>query len=102
MHWTFPGGGVQRNETTDNAVKREVAEEVGIRIKKTIYLGEYYSNKEYKRDTVSCYLSSVANSEFTTDKSEIQEAGWFSINDLPRPASPAVERVLDLYRKKFN
>lgn len=101
MHWTFPGGGIKRNETAENAAIREVAEEVGIKMNRPIYLGSYYNERQYKRDTVSCYLGEVNSLEFNIDKNEIKEAAWFNIDKLPEPLAPAVNDVLSLYRSKF-
>jgi 8-oxo-dGTP pyrophosphatase MutT (NUDIX family) len=49
--WTLSGGGFKRNETKEEAVKREVQEELGFIIAPE-YIGEFTHNSEYKIDTV--------------------------------------------------
>ncbi len=100
MHWTFPGGGVGRNELPEAAVRREVVEEVGIQLGEVVYLGHYFNIKEHKRDTVYCSYVHVTNSTFALDAVEIQEAAWFRADALPQPLSPAVTKVLALHRSK--
>lgn len=99
MHWTFPGGRINRRESPENAVSREVKEEVGITIVNPRYLGEYRSRRYYKGDTVHCYLAEVTGPRFTIDAIEIQEAAWFPAGYLPYPRSFAVTEVLDFYNK---
>ena len=97
--WTFSGGGVHRKETPEEAVKREVREELGINIQEVKELGEYMNTKEYKRDIVYCFYSKVSNQEISIDKSEISEAQWLSLNDVPEFRSSAVDKILKMYKK---
>lgn len=97
MQWTFPGGGVKRGESHENAARREILEEVGIRIQKINYLGEYKNTRQYKRDTVHCYSCEASNSGFLIDGNEVIEANWFPMDNLPNPQSPAIAEVIKLY-----
>src|SRR6266550_3806092 len=45
--WALPGGFVRRNETLDEAARRELAEEAGI---KNVFLEQLYSFGAVKRD----------------------------------------------------
>ncbi len=101
MHWTSPGGGVHRQENPQEAVIREVSEEVGIIVQNPLLLGEYQSNREYKQDTVYCYFAEVGNADFNIDPSEIMEAKWMILSEIPEFQSPAVQKVLALYRNKL-
>lgn len=95
--WTFPGGGKNKNETPQNGAIREASEEVGINAKSPKYLGEYLSTRQNKRDTVYCFYTKVNSTEFKIDPSEIEEAQWFGISDIPQEQSPAVQGILKLY-----
>ncbi len=81
--WMFPGGGIDQEETPEQAVKREILEEVGVKGINFQKIGEYFSNKEYKRDTVNVFICEATNKEFKIDPKEILEAKWFKLNDLP-------------------
>lgn len=95
--WTFPGGGVGRKETLLQAARRESLEEVGVDIEDWRLLGEYHSEREYKRDVVYCFHAVAPNSEFMIDNDEVVEAGWFSTDEIPNPRSFAVKEVLSLF-----
>ena len=97
MKWTFPGGGIKRDESPELAVQREVKEEVGITLTELHGLGEYTSTEGYKRDTVKCYFSEVHSPELKIDRNEIYEAGWFQYERLPEPRSSDASRVMQLY-----
>ncbi len=81
--WNLPGGGIKKNENKATAAKREAKEEVGIKLKDVKPAGSFLNNKEYIKDTVFIYLSSVENKNIKTDKKEIQEAAWFPLKKLP-------------------
>src|SRR3989338_639420 len=57
--WTFPGGKVNKNESSINAAGREVMEETGIHIRNASLIGSYKSNKDYKNDTVEVYTGTT-------------------------------------------
>lgn len=88
--WTIPGGGVHIHESYEEAARREIKEEVGITLGDIKKVGEYKSNKEYKRDTVVCFLTEVSNPTFRVDGIEIAEAGWYTPSTLPYPHRPSV------------
>lgn len=96
-YWTFPGGGVERGEAFDVAGKREVQEEVGIRLDAVTYLGEYSSNFEYKNDIVHCYAGDTQGLDLQIDESEVGEAKWCRFDTPPEPLSPSVKKILNLY-----
>lgn len=82
-HWTFPGGGIKRRETPEEAVKREVMEEVGIELTNLIPIGDFFTTDEYKRDRVYCFQAEVKDKNFRIRKEEIKEAKWFPIEAMP-------------------
>lgn len=48
-YYTFPGGGVEKEETIEEAVIRELAEETTLKveIKKLLYIHEYKHSQQY-------------------------------------------------------
>lgn len=81
--WTFPGGGAKREETSEDAVRREVLEEVGIEARKFKEIGQFVNAKECKRDTVTVFTAECEQGHVTLDPMEIAEAQWFDRHDLP-------------------
>lgn len=94
--WMFPGGGIDKDESAEEAVKREVMEEVGIEIIDFQKIGEYTSAKEYKRDTVTVFMAKVNSKEFKIDHSEISQASWFDLNNLPIDISDYFKNILNM------
>src|ERR1043166_9374151 len=55
MLWTLPGGLIKRGEMPEQAARREVLEEVGIKLSELRPLGVFTDRSEYARDTVHCF-----------------------------------------------
>lgn len=94
--FTIPGGGVKKNETWEEGIRREILEEVGITLGKIEKIGEYKNVMEYKRDTVVVFHSVVSSPVFKIDNIEVVEANWFSPKELPLNRVPRVDIVLGL------
>ncbi|MFA6254962.1 MAG: NUDIX domain-containing protein [Patescibacteria group bacterium] len=99
-HWTLPGGKIKRKELPKLAVKREINEEVGINLHDVVDIGQYFNIKEYKQDTVHCFFARINSFEFKIDSSEIREANWADLKNLPDFQSSAVRKVLNLAKQK--
>ncbi len=97
--WTLPGGGVRRKESLEDAVRRELYEEVGLRIQDPLYIGSYTSDAEYKQDTVHCFHADVPNVDIQVTSPEVVQAEWFTEIDLPSPRATVVDRCLALLKQ---
>jgi 8-oxo-dGTP diphosphatase len=97
--WTLSGGGLKKNESKEEAVKREVKEELGLRITPE-YLGEFTHSSEHKIDTVFCFVARVEKKEPEIDRREIREAKWWNINNLPKDHSTNLQRVILMYESR--
>jgi ADP-ribose pyrophosphatase YjhB (NUDIX family) len=97
--WRFPGGGVRRGETPEQAALREVKEEVGVGLRRVEMVGAYASRETGARDQVSCFRGEAAGPEFDIHRGEVREAGWFPADNPPADISPDARRVLELYRR---
>ena len=93
-YWTIPGGGVRHSESLEDAVIREVKEEVGITITDLKQIGSYMSEAEYKKDTVYLYTAKTFDTEYVLNKKEISEAQWFTKNSIPSNRSKALNMIL--------
>lgn len=84
--WAIPGGFIKINESLEDAAKRELLQETGIR---DIYMEQLYSFGDPKRDprervVTIAYMALIPNENLklraTTDASDV---AWFSIKSLP-------------------
>jgi ADP-ribose pyrophosphatase YjhB (NUDIX family) len=95
-HWYLPGGGVEKGEGTEAALRRELAEEVAVRdaaIERV--LGVYHSRNEGKDDHVVIFVARTAGGALRpADAREIAAVGWFAPDALPEGTSPATRRRL--------
>lgn len=94
--WTLPGGGVKKNESLEEAVRREVREEVGIKLDKIINKGSFIYNEEGKQDTVFVFLSEIDNSFVKIDNLEIQDFSWEEISSLTLSRSPIAKKCFEI------
>lgn len=87
--WAIPGGFVGINESLDQAAKRELEEETGI---KDIYLEQLYTFGDPKRDprgrviTVA-YIALVSSENIKLKATaDVSDAQWFSVSKIPNLA----------------
>ncbi len=94
--WYLPGGGVERKETADDAIGRELVEEGGIVLSELPSLFGVYYNRRQARDHVLVYVSRsfVRPSPPAYPDREIAEAGFHAPSALPDEATPATRRRL--------
>jgi mutator protein MutT len=83
--WSRPGGGVEEGESPEEAVKREIKEELGIEIE----ILEPLDFIEHLSDTgqhwiALGYLAKVKNGEpRIMEPEKIEEIKWFSLDEIP-------------------
>lgn len=95
-YWSVPGGGVKREETAEEAGRRELREEVGIEVRDLHYLGQLFSTREFKRDTVDCFWAEVEGGAIVIDGREILKAEWFDKNKLPQKLSVMTKQIVEM------
>ena len=95
--WFMPGGGVKRNETLDQAARREAHEEVGAQINEISLMGAYTHFLEWKSDHNILFFSDDFTLNGRHDR-EIAEARFFPLDKLPDKLYPSHRRRLEEYR----
>ena len=98
--WGLPGGKLKYGESIASALKREVKEETGMKIKvvKMITLQEAIFSKEFhgkKHFIFIDYLCSTNSSKVRLDKRELQEYLWI------KPNKALKLKNLDSFAKRF-
>lgn len=87
--WALPGGFVRIDETVDEAARRELAEEAGL---KNIFLEQLYTFGDLHRDprervvTVAYYALVRLSEHQVQAATDARRVAWFAIHDLPRLA----------------
>ena len=83
QEWALPGGGVNRNESYEQAAIRETLEEVGLKIHNLRYLGKANSHESYAKFSVRVFAAHASNCDIECNF-EIMEARWLNMNYLPK------------------
>src|SRR6266498_332173 len=87
--WALPGGFVRVEETLDEAARRELAEEAGL---KDVFLEQLYSFGELNRDprerviSVAYYALVKLAAHDTKAATDAADARWFPISKVPKLA----------------
>ena len=106
-HWALPGGFVRPDESLDDAARRELQEETGLR---EIYLEQLYTFGTLDRDprerVVSvAYFALVRRADhLPAAATDAAEAAWFEVEDVPSLAfdhAEILEMALERLRGKI-
>ena len=98
--WEFPGGKVEPEETTEDALKREIREELAAEIE----VGELLTTVEYDYPkfhlTMHCYLCSIVSGQLSL--LEHEDARWLAMDELDSVKwLPADLEILSLIAKRL-
>ena len=99
--WEFPGGKIELNETKEEALKREIKEE----LKASIIIDEFIGTIQYEYEKfyliMHNFLCRLENNEFTL--LEHEAAKFVSINELDKiDFLPADILVINILKSKNN
>ena len=78
--WEFPGGKIEKNESADDAIKREIKEELNIDIEINKWLIE--KRHEYPEKTINLILCSAKWIGGELDLSEHEDSKWIKKEDI--------------------
>ena len=86
-YWALPGGKVEVEETVEDAVVREVKEEIGLKVEIIRKIGEYHysgTNNGIDYDYYpTCFLVKVVEGKIKRQKEEIENIKLFDLDDIP-------------------
>src|SRR5271156_640488 len=91
--WYLPGGGVERGETTEQAVIRELQEEAGVNVIGRPRLGGIHANhRVFPGDHVLLYRVDDGEPCAASQQGEIHAVRWFPPDKLPDDISAGTRR----------
>lgn len=97
--WYLPGGGIKKGETYEQAVRREMKEELGAHLGKISLFGVYNNFYESKNDSIVVFICNKFDLTGKKDK-EIEELHFFDFNRLPQNVSPGTRKRIEEYMNK--
>lgn len=93
-------GFIEAGESVEEAVHREVMEEVGVEIENLRYLGS--QPWPFPSQLMLGFYADYKSGEIDADEDEIEDAVWFDISDLPFVPNPEISiagRLIAGYRQ---
>ena len=100
--WALVGGYVDWDETLEQCSLRELKEEAQIVADHAIFFKIYDSlnrDKDGRQNIDHAFIVRVSSADFTIEKSEVSEARWFSLDDLPKNIAFDHRLMIDDYKK---
>jgi 8-oxo-dGTP diphosphatase len=84
--WALPGGGLQPDETWEQAAVRETLEETGYQVEINQYVGEYWRPQMSlgKGDLRHVFLAQVIDGPLLRRDNESIDVRWFPVAALPK------------------
>lgn len=94
--WHMPGGGVERGETAEQALARELIEEAGVEVAGRPRLLSLHSNHaHFPGDHVLVYQVGDWRPVPATARGEIHAVGWFAPDALPADVTASTRRRIE-------
>lgn len=94
--WYLPGGAVERDETLENAARREAREETGASLNDLQLFGAYTNYERGKSDHIIVFLSQTFELTCEGDD-EIEFCQFFPLDALPEDVSTGSENRIREY-----
>ncbi len=94
--WTMPGGGVEPNETWEQAAVRETLEESGYQVMIDRFVGEYWRPQlsRGEGDLRRVFIGKLISEIPARHDDEALDVRWFPTTDLPKRMNRMVKEQL--------
>jgi ADP-ribose pyrophosphatase YjhB (NUDIX family) len=92
--WDLPGGFVRPEEEPESAVRRELAEELGLEAGTVRSLGAVAARHDRKREVIHMFRVDGAHGPLTPDGVELAEIRWVAHDALPAGTSGFARRLV--------
>lgn len=102
--WEAPGGQVHFGETREQAIKREIKEELGVDIQiiDVLNVADEILLKDKQHWLPTTFLVSIKRGKpKIMEPEKCDEIGWFSLNKIPKNLSYITSLDLKEYRKRL-
>ena len=96
--WELPGGGLRRREAPEPAVRREMAEELGVQLQDLRELGRVEIAGRHKRTLLICFEAHAGGRPLRLAPAELAEARWAPAHAPPQPLGPDAAALLAFVR----
>ncbi len=101
-YWETPGGYVEWGEHPEDAIRRELHEELGAMVQTATLLGVYvepWQPGDWHQTTLYEVRLATPDDSLSVNAQEVSEWGWFSPHKLPQMASTHERRISDWVTK---
>ena len=98
--WSILAGFVEPGESLEECVRREVKEEVGLKVDKAVYAGS--QPWPFPHQLMVGFTARYASGDIAADGVELERAAWFThgaLPDLP-PAVSLSRQMIDAWASK--
>ena len=96
--WYLPGGGVERGETAELSLARELVEEAGVVLNAAALIDIFSNHKSFNNDHVLVYRVTDWTPCGATSRGEIADSGWFDPLDPPTDTTAGnARRLAEVY-----
>lgn len=96
--WGTPGGHVDWDETIEDAVRREVKEELGVNAVSLKQIGIYSDPNRHPKQCINIPYGVNIEGEIKTGD-DAKEYRWFELDNLPKPLAFDHEKIIEDYLK---
>ncbi|MDR2719639.1 MAG: NUDIX hydrolase [Nitrososphaerota archaeon] len=105
-YWALPGGRMEADEVVEQTCVREVKEETGLDVEIVCKVGDYHEfgcreGVEYDYYP-ACFVVKVVGGQVVGQEGEVQETGFFGLNELPSPLAFEHDQMIRDFKKMFN